>query len=112
MHVLSSEKIALSLPKPVPYGYYLQNFRRAHGIERYFHGVPQWFMTGSIALFHWIAAWNILGLPYIDSVDYLLQVSSEEHSFDCSRFARDFGSKFQEESILECFVRQKVVLNQ
>ena len=99
----------LALRDPVPYGYYLQEFRRAHRL-RYTVSIPQWVVTCFVSLFHWVAAWNCyFGLPYLDSVDYLLQVASREHSFDCTRFAEDFP-EIQEESIHECFVRRNVVL--
>jgi len=96
------------LNQPVAYGYYLQEFRKAYSM--YFVSVPVWLVTYFVALFHWLASWNIyVGLPYVDATDYLLQVSARDHCFDCSRFAQDFPS-LEEESILECFVRRKAVL--
>ena len=99
----------LALRDPVPYGYYLQEFRRAHRL-RYTVSIPQGVVTCFVSLFHWVASWNCyFGLPYLDSADYLLQVASREHSFDCTLFAEDFP-EIHEESIHECFVRRNVVL--
>jgi hypothetical protein len=65
-----------------------------------------------MALFHWLAAWNVyFYLPYIDATNYLLQVAAREHSFDCSRFAKDFPN-LKEETILECFIRRKAFLEE
>lgn len=99
----------LSLER-VPYGYYLQEFRRAYRIYSFW--IPVWVVTWFVTFVHWLAAWNnffYIELPYLDAADYLLQVASREHSFDCSRFGRDFP-ELVEESIFECFTRRKAVL--
>jgi hypothetical protein len=101
----------LLLDRPVPYGYYLETFRQAYGVHNGTSSIwiPVWIVTWFVAFVHWVASWNhFFRLPYLDAADYLLQVSSREHSFDCSLFARDF--KIKEESILECFIRRKKVL--
>jgi nucleoside-diphosphate-sugar epimerase len=99
----------LLLDRPVPYGYYLETFRQAYGVHSSSIWIPVWIVTWFVAFVHWVASWNIFFcLPYLDAADYLLQVSSREHSFDCSLFARDF--KIEEETILECFIRRKTVL--
>ena len=101
-----------SLKRPVPYGYYLMMFRKAYEIEKTSIWIPAWVVDCCVALVHWIAGYNnYLRLPYLDSVDYLLQVSSREHSFDCRRFQKDFPN-LKEESILECFLRRKLCLEQ
>jgi hypothetical protein len=100
----------LALERPVPYGYYLQEFRNAYQLQYTSIWIPVWIVTWFVAAVHWLAYWNarcFLGsVPYIDAADYLLQVASREHSFDCSRFGRDFP-ELQEESILECFERRR-----
>jgi hypothetical protein len=101
----------LLLERPVPYGYHLQEFRKAYQLQCTSIWIPVWIVTWFVAIFHWFAYWNarIVGLPYIDAADYLLQVASREHSFDCSRFGRDFP-ELQEETILECFERRQAFL--
>jgi len=65
----------IHLTEPVPYGYYLQEFRRAYQIHAIW--IPVWVVNIFVSLFHCLAVWNrYFGLPYIDAVDYLLQVSS------------------------------------
>jgi hypothetical protein len=106
----------LQLKRPEPYGYYLETYRKAYGIEGFFAAVwiPVWVVTWFVAAFHWMAQQRnnsfLFGLPYVDSADYLLQVAAREHSFDCSHFARDFPD-LEEESILECFVRRRAFLS-
>lgn len=101
-----------SLHRPVPYGYYLEKYRVAHGLQSTSIWIPVWIVTSFVSAFHWFAQWNVyLKLPYIDSLDYLLQVSSREHSFNCSLFQGDFP-ELDEETILECFVRRRVYLRE
>eukprot|EP00797_Seminavis_robusta_P026340 Sro477_g150750.1 n/a (470) ;mRNA; r:24886-26607 len=104
----------LSLEQPVPYGYYLQEFRRAHQMEYTSIWIPVWVVAWITALIHWFASicnrWKVR-LPYVDAMDYLMQVASREHSFDCSMFGDDFPNfQEQEETILECFIRRKEIL--
>ena len=98
------------LKEPLPYGEYLLYYRRAYEITSLSSiWLPMFLMSTFVTIIHWIAhtikrrcrIW----IPYLDSINYLLQVSIREHSFDNTRFATDFGSYFQEESILECFQR-------
>lgn len=99
----------LSLERPVPYGYYLHEFRKAYQMT-FALWIPASLVTCFVACIHWFAVWNVcLGLPYLDAADYLLQVASREHSFDCSQFGRDFP-ELKEESIFNCFTRRKAVL--
>ena len=103
----------ISLKRPVPYGYYLKEYRKAYHLNDFNSiWIPFWVITMVVALVHWLAWWNhFFQIPYLDAIDYLLQVSSHEHSFDCSRIAQDFSCLEQdEESILECFVRRKQIL--
>jgi hypothetical protein len=190
----------LSLSIPVPYGYYLREYRRAYGISTsdgsrsdknetistetnnaitpkswmiYLISpisIPVWLVVGLTHFIHLLAIWNrrvvsfgstfqkkvfyrkkkvksdhdnddgdvvdtsshwreeddhLLwkGLPYLDSIDYLLQVATREHSFDCARFknlvdanaalfSSTLSSAFQEENMYECFTRRKVYLYQ
>jgi hypothetical protein len=100
----------LLLNRPVPYGFYLKTFREAYGIENSSIWIPVWIVTWFVAFFHWLASWNVyLHLPYLDAADYLLQVASREHSFDCAQFGRDFPN-VKEETILECFVRRRRIV--
>lgn len=102
----------LLLERPVPYGFYLKVFRQAYGIENSSVWIPVWVVTWFVAIFHWLAGWNrYFHLPYLDAGDYLLQVASREHSFNCAEFGRDFPNvREKEESILECFVRRRAIL--
>jgi hypothetical protein len=98
----------LILKDPVPYGYYLHEFRRAYRLVAVW--IPHWVVSCFVSLFHWLAAWNFyFGFPYVDAADYLLQVASREHSFNCAQFAADFP-ELEEESIYDCFVRRKLLL--
>jgi len=101
----------LLLPRPVPLGYYLEEFRKAYQLEYTSVWIPCWIVAWLIAFFHWFASATSPALksnqqrshpiPYVEAVDYLLQVGSREHSFDCSRFAADFP-ELEEETIREC----------
>ena len=102
----------------MPYRYYLQCYRQAHGLDHthwYCRGsvwIPVWIVTLVVGLVHGLALvvrrMSFFSIPYLEAADYLLQVSSREHSFDCSQFAQDFGKHLEEEeSILECFVRRR-----
>lgn len=91
----------------IPYGEYLVSYRKAYGIPRDgYVSLPMWFVDGFVALVHVLAGWFGLFLPYLAAVDYLLQVSTKEHSFDLSRCRRDFP-KLKEESFDECFARRR-----
>jgi hypothetical protein len=99
----------LSLKQPVPYGYYVQEYRKAYQLDNSIW-VPVWVVSCLVAMIHLLACWNrrYLQLPYVDALDYLLQVSSREHSFDCSKLAQDLPYLAKtEESMWECFARRK-----
>jgi hypothetical protein len=73
--------------------------------------IPVWMVRAFVKAVHWITSW--FPLLYLESVDYLLQVSYREHSFDCSDFVQDFPEIVnQEETIESCFWRQKLFLMQ
>jgi hypothetical protein len=117
----------LLLPDPTPYGYYLEQYRKAYGIHRTSIWIPLGMVTSIVRSVHWLTGicnrflpWTI---PYLDAVDYLLQVASREHSFDCGRFRSlvenhhsqdedDDAPGFKEEGILECFVRRRLYLKE
>jgi hypothetical protein len=62
---------------------------------------------------HMLSKYNALlfgqwQLPYVASIDYLLQVTVHEHSFDMTAIATDFPQLAQyEETIYECFRRRR-----
>ena len=111
----------LNMPRPVPYGDYLKIYRQAYILSfpkswsgRLMMWVPSFIHVVLVFLVRCLAQVNqsILKnrIPYIDSIDYLLQVSSREHSFDCSLFAKYFAFD-EEETILQCFVRRNQLLH-
>jgi hypothetical protein len=92
----------------IPYGRYLLDYRKAHNIQLAVW-IPAWTVQWVVATVHWLALTRIAKhVPYLESVDYLLQVSAREHSFDCSRFAADFTELVsQEENYETCFRRRQ-----
>ena len=107
----------LHLKQPVPYGYYLQEYRKAYQLQHSSIWIPAWVVTWFVIAFHWIlSSFGLLKniIPYLNSADYLLQVSSREHSFDNSKFSNDFRHHLvdnKEESIYGCFIRRKLYLS-
>lgn len=103
----------LLLPKPVPYAYYMHQYRISNNIgDLTSIWLPIWFYTGFVAMLHWLAQSTFhyyLKFPYVDACDYLMQVAILEHTFDCSSLQRDFP-ELQEESIADCFQRRKILL--
>lgn len=97
-------------PEPVPYGEYLMSYRRAYKVQ-----VPLLVRAWMVHYFvvvpvHWLAC--VIALPYLHSLDYLLQVTVEEHTFDNSETATDFPRLIQvEESIAGCFARRRSILH-
>jgi hypothetical protein len=83
------------------------SFREAYRISSYALWIPNGLVSAFISCFHLATA--LLGqfVPFFQSVDYLLQVTTSEHSFDCSAVAADFGRDIEEETILECFKRRR-----
>lgn len=100
----------LHFTRPVSYGTYLQFYRQAFGI-RYYLTVPDSWVRGFVWCFHIIIlASSFLGrwIPFLESVDYLLRVTLEEHSFDQRLVEKDFPElRLREETILECFQRRR-----
>jgi hypothetical protein len=92
----------------IPYGRYLLDYRTAHNIK-WAVWIPAWTVQCFVATVHWFALTRIAKhVPYLESIDYLLQVSAQEHSFDCSRFAADFTELVsQEENFETCFRRRQ-----
>jgi hypothetical protein len=92
----------------IPYGRYLLDYRKAHNITLAVW-IPAWTVQWVVATVHWFALTRLAKhVPYLESVDYLLQVSAREHSFDCSRFAADFTEiVLQEENYETCFRRRQ-----
>jgi len=103
----------LGYTQPIPYGDYLIDYRRAHDI-RISVWIPYWMLTFFTTLFHGLATtWIGDYVPYLQSIDYLLQVSMAEHSFDLSLVQRDFPQLLEmEESIEDCFRRRRRILKQ
>ena len=89
--------------QPVPYGEYLKDFRQGNGIP-FYCPLPIAVVHGFVALIHLLSVLIGSIIPYLQSVDYLLQVSRREHSFDLSAVKEDFS--FDEETIEECFRRR------
>ncbi len=113
-------------PYPVPYGEYLLSYKKAY------FGTPliSWFVPilipsrlieyGVVRLLHIIT--SLLQMlhsycrnvaipfvpPYLESIDYLLQVTLNEHTFDMKETIQDFPNIIQcEESMEECFRRRR-----
>jgi hypothetical protein len=97
-----------SRPDPIPYGQYLQDYRSAHALV-WAIWIPVWIVEYFVAAVHWVAAFTqAKNVPYLESCDYLLQVSAQEHSFDCRKFAREFPDILNgEETFEECFRRRR-----
>jgi hypothetical protein len=112
--------------QPVPYGSYLADYRRANNVF-WAIWIPVWFVQGVVAFVHWLYMAIIVGkkssswrrlleqwlyFDYLAHVDYLLQVTVKEHSFDLTAIQTDFPQIAQlEESIHDCFRRRRKMLN-
>jgi hypothetical protein len=97
----------LHFSRPVPYGNYLQAYREAYGM-RYYLTVPDRWVRLFVLGFH--ALTRLLGgcVPFLESVDYLLLVTLNEHSFDQQLVQQDFPELHsREETILQCFERRR-----
>ena len=80
----------LSWPGPVPYGLYLQAYRRAHDIWVYVW-IPVLLVQWVVAWVHYVAQ-RYPHWPFVQSVDYLLQVTRRgecRHSYICSYIIRE-----------------------
>jgi len=92
--------------KPLPYGSYVVDYRMAHGVAGAW--LPFSVLALLIRLYHVCVSvlpfWDIFS--FLHAVDYLLQVSSREHTFDNSLFRTHFPEiKEREETILQAFRR-------
>jgi len=98
---------ARQYPHPVPYGEYLVEYRRAHEL-RWYVWVPTWVVRCFVDAIHWLAMSIQPRLAFLESVDYLLQVSYRDHSFDNVTFLADFPEILGEEETIEhCFRRRQ-----
>jgi hypothetical protein len=113
-------------PYPVPYGEYLISYQKAYrsssiiywwtplliphvlieyGVVRLLHAV-----TVFLQMLHYQYRTTIFPYlpPYIESIDYLLQVTLNEHTFDMKETIKDFPSILHlEETMEECFRRRR-----
>lgn len=92
--------------KPLPYGSYVVDYRMAHGVAGAW--LPYSVLALFIRLYHLCVSllpfWEIFS--FLHAVDYLLQVSSREHTFDNSLFRGHFPEiKEREETIVQAFRR-------
>jgi hypothetical protein len=94
-----------SIKQPIPYGDYLLDYLKANNIW-YTIWLPCWLVGSFLWFINILATYMV---PSLQPINYLLQVSTREHSFDNSRFLKDFPEIQQhEESIYECFVRRRL----
>jgi len=107
--------------QPVPYGEYLLAYRRAYGLQWLPLFLPAWWVEWCfVRPFHWctvvctVVLRRILRLPmppFLESIDYLLQVTLDEHTFDMRETIKDFPMIRQaEESMDVCFRRRRAQL--
>lgn len=119
-------------PNPVPYGefllaYYTANHERSDGNEsrggewrewvawlvRHVLWVPSWLVRwGFVEPWHWCTVFVVACVSsqvlFLESIDYLLQVTTQEHSFDMKETLADFPEILQlEETMLACFQRRR-----
>lgn len=109
----------LYLKRPIPYGDYLVCYRRAYNVN-YIPMLIQYILLKWLFIlpFHYmtvILSSSYIGIPpYIQSIDYLLQVTNHEHTFDMSETIKDFPNLINiEETIFDCFQRRRqIIFNQ
>jgi hypothetical protein len=99
-------------PNPVPYGEYLNAYKKAYQLSWIPILIPNWIVEYSVVrLLHGIIMFLYafeITIPYLDSIDYLLQVTLNEHTFDMKETLHDFPNIVQvEETIEDCFTRRK-----
>lgn len=101
----------LSFSSPIPYAAFVVAYRRAYDIS-----IDLWL---PLIVLNWIIqsihAWSEFWpfLPFLQSIDYLLQVTRQEHSFDVSLVGAAYpGVVAQEESMVECFRRRQYYLRE
>jgi hypothetical protein len=102
-----------SFPQPVPYGEFLLLYKRAYGL----HWIPLLLPAGLVEwtvvrLLHWwttvLTSRCHICVPYLESIDYLLQVTLDEHTFDMKETVQDFPDIVdREEPVTQCFVRRR-----
>jgi hypothetical protein len=123
-------------PYPVPYGEYLRSYQKAYripfpiivphilieyGVVRWLHIITVFLQmlhkylqtatnTAIPILFrpflHYLV--QLVLPPYLESIDYLLQVTLNEHTFDVKETIQDFPNLLHvEETMEECFRRRR-----
>lgn len=107
-------------PKPVPYGEFFLAYRRAYGLGWLPILLPLFVVKyGVVKVCHILTEVlrsilpSYLMPPYLESIDYLLQVTLHEHSFDMKETLSDFPKIVTlEETIEGCFRRRRASLRQ
>jgi hypothetical protein len=110
-----------SYPEPVAYGEYLLAYRKAYKLDWIPLLLPafvvKWCVVQPLRWFTVILTRILLYLvpalvpPYLESIDYLLQVTQNEHSFDMRETIRDFPMILEaEETLVVCFRRRRALL--
>ena len=107
-------------PKPVPYGEFFLSYRRAYGLSWLPVLLPLFIVQyGVVAVCHiWTLVFrsrlpSYLMPPFLESIDYLLQVTRHEHTFDMKETLQDFPKIVQLEETMEaCFQRRRALLQQ
>jgi hypothetical protein len=89
--------------QPVPYVSHLYDYQFAYNI-RWIVWIPVAATVWFLQFFHFLAT---TVLPCLQSLDYLLIVASQSHSFDNSLVHSQF--QFPQESILDCFTRRRIL---
>ena len=122
-------------PYPIPYGEFLLSYQKAafrsrrgssilsrvvgwiplfiphvlveYGVVRLLHG-----LTTFLQRLHRYSSTSRIGIPflppYLESIDYLLQVTLNEHTFDMKETIQDFPNLLHlEETMEECFRRRR-----
>jgi hypothetical protein len=105
-------------PKPVPYGEFFMAYRKAYGLSWLPVVLPTFLVKYGVVLpFHfWTVLLQtilpeVLTIPYVESIDYLLQVTINEHTFDMKETIQDFPELIHvEETMDECFCRRRKML--
>ena len=124
-------------PYPVPYGEHFLSYRNVHGtpigssilpilvpqilieygVVRLLHVITlflQWVQSHCRRMTMWFSSlssssspWSMVP-PYLESMDYLLQVTVREHTFDMTETIADFPNVLRvEETVDECFRRRR-----
>jgi hypothetical protein len=107
-------------PKPVPYGEFFLAYRKAYGLAWLPILLPLLVVKyGVVTVCHiWTELLrstlpSYLMPPFLESIDYLLQVTLHEHTFDMKETVQDFPAIVQlEETMEDCFRRRRALLRQ